>query len=61
MAAETSSRPAQRARAVRVDRARTLRLAAIAGAIALVLGVALGFTVARMAAQSGTAPASTSR
>jgi predicted component of type VI protein secretion system len=60
--AEPLARGAPRPLPVRVDRSRTLRLAAIFGGLALLLGLAAGFVVARALREAGaSAPASTSR
>lgn len=59
---ESPARAPARALPVRVDRSRTLRLAAIAGALALLLGLAAGFVVARALREAAApTPASTSQ
>lgn len=59
--AEPAVRAAPRPRRAPVDRPRTVRLAAIAGVVALLLGIAAGFAVARRGAPSPGAPAATAR
>jgi predicted component of type VI protein secretion system len=57
--ADPAGRAGPRPLASRIDRGRTVRLAAIAGVIALLVGVAAGFALARSAASApaATAPA----
>jgi predicted component of type VI protein secretion system len=58
-APEVAARPVSRPPPV--DLARTARLAALAGAVALLIGLAVGFAVARRGASPDASPAATAR
>jgi len=59
---DPAARAAPRQRPPRIDRGRTVRLAAIAGVLALLLGVAAGFLVATaLAVRPGSSPSARGR